>query len=62
MSRVYTYDTIPDNGMSRVHSGNNSAMFTYLTDSVYTLNCGGCMLKTPNWVPGVYDKVPLCPF
>ena len=28
-------------------------MFTYLSDSVYTLNWGGWVLETPNWVPGV---------
>ena len=34
-------------------------MFTYLTDSVYTLNWGESLLEMPNWVPGVHDKVPL---
>ena len=35
-------------------------MFTYLTDPIYTLNCGGGgVLETPNWVPSVHDKVPL---
>ena len=36
-----------------------TGMFTYLTDSNDTLNCGGWVLETPNWVPGVHDKVPL---
>ena len=27
--------------------------------SGYTLNQGGWVLETPNWVPGVHDKVPL---
>ena len=35
------------------------AMFTYLTDSVYTLNWGGWVMEMPNWVLGVLDKVPL---
>ena len=34
-------------------------MFTYLTDAVYTLIWGGLVLETPNWVPGVHDKVLL---
>ena len=34
-------------------------MFTYLTDSVYTLDWGGWVLETSTWVPGVHDKVPL---
>ena len=42
-----------------VHGGDNSAMLTYLTNSVYTLNWGGWLLETLNWVPGVHDKVPL---
>ena len=37
-------------------------MFTDLTDSVYTLNWGGWVLETANWVPGVRDKVGPCPF
>ena len=38
MSRVYTYDALPDNDLC-VYSGNNClklGMFTHLTDSVCT--------------------------
>ena len=42
-----------------VHSGNN-VISTYLTDSVsIRLNEEGECWKTPNWVPGVHDKVPI---
>ena len=42
-----------------VHNWRKLAMVTDLTNSVYTLNWGGWVLKTPNWVPGVHDKLPL---
>ena len=34
-------------------------MFTYLTDSAYTLIGEGWVLEAPSWVPGVHHKVPL---
>ena len=51
------YDAIPDSGLCTQHLV-ITGKFTYLTGSAYTLNWGSWVLKTPNWVPGVHDKVP----
>ena len=59
MSRFYTYDAIPDNGLC-VHCGNNWRCLHTHTDSVCTLNWGGLVLEMPtrvNWVTGVHDTI-----
>ena len=61
MSRVHTYDAIPDNGLC-VHSDINwRCLHTLLILFVPLIGEGGLVLEMPtrvNWVSGAHDKVP----